>query len=136
MFKCRFGNFYLYKIWAFTVLAGAGIYTFRIGDFSDYFSSVLLVIIFGIMYCISSLIVSEILYKLLSKSRFPNYKVLNYTFIFSLITTNTTYYIFAGVVNKYTITFFIVYNICLIIGFFIFHKKPKTLTLKQNGNEP
>ncbi len=130
IFKGRFGDFYLYKIWTFTVIIGAVLDIIVIGDFSSFFGFVFLLVLFGIIYCIPSLVLSDILYKFLSRSKLTNYKVL---IIFSLITTNVTYYLSyldkMGNLVPGFYSFYKIYNICLIAGFFIFQQKTK---IKKN----
>lgn len=131
IFKGRFGDFYLYKIWTFTVIIGAVLDVIVIGDFSSFFGFVFLTVLFGIIYCIPSLVLSDILYKFLSRSNLVNYKVLIFTIIFSLVTTNATYYLsyvdkMGNLVPGYY-SFYKIYNICLIAGFFIFQQKTKIL---------
>lgn len=70
MFKGRFGNFYLYKVWALIVVFGAILASFA-GWFiissekldSSFFMFIFLQIIYGIVLCIPSLILSEIFTK-------------------------------------------------------------------------
>lgn len=140
LFKGRFGNFYLYRIWIFIVVCGAILYSLI--DFilysstldSHIFTFILLIIIYGIVLCIPSLIFTEILYKFLSKKKLSSQIVFLLVLIISLITTNLTYYLFwsngLGKVPSEFYYFALIYNICLIIGFFIFHKKPETLNFK------
>ncbi len=139
MFKGRFGNFYLYKVWALIVVFGAILASFA-GWFiissekldSSFFMFIFLQIIYGIVLCIPSLILSEIFYKILSKTKLSNQKVFIYTLIISLLTTNLTYFMFFnnGNIEEYFYVFFISYSICLITGFFIFKQKPETLNFK------
>ncbi|MGC4128530.1 MAG: hypothetical protein QM564_03000 [Bergeyella sp.] len=139
IFKGRFGNFYLYKIWAFTVVVGATLYPlidsiqYPISLDSSFFGLILLMIIYGMVLCIPSLIISETFYKILSKSEILNQMIFILILIISLITTNLTYYLFwsaLGNVDSNFYIFSISYNICLITGFFIFKQKPETLNFK------
>jgi hypothetical protein len=138
MFKGRFGNFYLYKIWGFTVVFGAILSSFidSIPDFplfdKDFYSLTLLEIIYGIVLCIPSLIISEIFYKMISKSKLSNQIIFLITLAVSLITTIFTYYRFfsdpfGSIKDNFFYTFSVAYSICLIIGFFIFKRKPEKL---------
>ena len=139
MLKGRFGNFYLYKVGSFTIVLGTILFLLfnhffnnpKPFNFSNYVF-IFLVCIFGISLCmIPSMILSDILYKIMSRSKLSNQKVLLLTITFSLITTNSAYYIFFKNVNgnldNNSYYFLIVYSICLILGFFIFKQKPKIL---------
>jgi len=144
MFKGRFGNFYLYKVWAFTVVSVpilALLITLLSTTKINYFSLQFIfpVLIYGFVFCLPSLITSEIFYKSLSKKKKYHKEIFILTLIFSLITTNLTYFIFYSfminfhwqldVLRPFTI-FCLEYTVCLIAGFFIFKQKPEKLNFK------
>lgn len=131
LFKGRFGNFYLYKIWAFTVLFGSvssailGWLVIAHDNLStEVITFILLQIAYGFFLCIPSLVVIEIFYKIISNSKRTNLFVLLSTMILSLIATNLTYYLFfkTGNLESYFFVFSITYSICLIFGFFFIFK--------------
>jgi len=135
MFKGRFGDFYLYKIWIFTVVFGAVLapavgFLIILGEWNEeFFMFILLQMIYGIVLCIPSLILSDVFYKFLSKSKLTDYELFIYGVVFSLIVTNLTYYVFFnyGNLNEYFKVFSISYSTCLVAGFFIFKQKPENL---------
>lgn len=139
IFKGRFGNFYLYKIWAFTIVVGAILYMFQ--DPTPHFSKsdsdiyffgfiLLIVAIYGIVLGIPSLLISEVFYQYMGESKLSNQQVFILTLLISLITTNLTYFLFFESFMGNRNLFSISYSICLITGFFIFKQTPKTLNFK------
>ncbi len=133
-FKGRFGKFFLYKIWAFTIVCGPVLSTLE--DFmraagarfnDEFFAFILLEIVYGFVLCIPSLLITEIFYKTISKKSLKNTTVFSLTLLIALLLTNLTYYFFLNKplepVDHFYIAFAVSYSICLLLGFFIF--KPK-----------
>ena len=141
MFKGRFGDFYLLKVWALTVFVGSILSTFLSFFFNkgeklneELFVFIFIQIVFGIFLCLPSLVISEIFYKTISKKDLNDNNVFYYTILISLLTTSLTYIIFFGRTDDYSIVFSISYSAILILGFFYFKNSDKhqLTTDKQN----
>lgn len=136
-FSSRFGKLYLVKIWLFTIILGALIlgliaYFDRYGKqiIFDYgfFQYILLVIIFGVVVSIPSLIIAQYFYHFISSRKISNLSVYYLTLIFSLFVTLSTYYLFLGKqsynsVDSGGITFSLIYSFLLSTASIIFQKK-------------
>ena len=124
MFKGRFGDFYLLKVWALTVFVGPILSTFLSFIFfnkgeklnEELFVFIFIQIVFGIFLCLPSLVISEIFYKTISKKDLNDNNVFYYTILISLLTTSLTYIIFFGRTDDYSIVFSISYSAILILG--------------------
>ena len=133
MFKGRFGDFYLLKVWALTVFVGPILSTFLSFIFfnkgeklnEELFVFIFIQIVFGIFLCLPSLVISEIFYKTFSKKDLNDNNVFYYTILISLLTTSLTYIIFFGRTDDYSIVFSISYSAILILGFFYFKNPDK-----------
>ena len=142
MFKGRFGDFYLLKVWASTVFVGPILSTFLSFIFfnkgeklnEELFVFIFIQIVFGIFLCLPSLVISEIFYKTISKKDLNDNNVFYYTILISLLTTSLTYIIFFGRTDDYSIVFSISYSAILILGFFYFKNSDnqQLTTDKQN----
>ena len=142
MFKGRFGDFYLLKVWALTVFVGPILSTFLSFIFfnkgeklnEELFVFIFIQIVFGIFLCLPSLVISEIFYKTISKKDLNDNNVFYYTILISLLTTSLTYIIFFGRTDDYSIVFSISYSAILILGFFYFKNSDnhQLTTDKQN----
>lgn len=142
MFKGRFGDFYLVKVWALTVFVGPFLSTllslklFNKGEKIDeqFFVFIFLEIVYGLFLSFPSLIISDALYKVLTKSKLKDKNLFYLIILLSLITTLLTYYFFLEKLNKFLIIFSLSYSAILIFGFFYFksNKKHQLTTDKQN----
>lgn len=134
MYKGRFGDYYIAKIWLFVVIISPFFYTLVFlcndgkFDFNDYILFVTLSIIYGFVVAIPSYIIIEILYRILSKIKIPNRNVFSVVSVLSLITTNISYYLFFGK-NMFSkevkiggIPFMLIYSLFLMIGLLFFRK--------------
>lgn len=138
-FDGRFGRFFLYKVWLLTVIVGPILSTLR--DFfqssgarinDEFFMFILIEMVFGLVLCIPSLMISELTYKIMSKKPVSDNSVFIITLFISLVTTIITYYLFlnypANFIDPFFYAFAGSYSICLIAGFFLFKKKPLIFT--------
>ena len=98
MFKGRFGDFYLAKVWAFILIIGSIIFPFlhfELKGDSKFMIGIVEFIFFeiflGFFISIPSLLISNIIYIISSRYRFSNVKVLIITFLISFVTTLSTY---------------------------------------------
>lgn len=98
MFKGRFGDFYLAKVWAFILIIGSIIFPFlhfELKGDSKFMIGIIEFIFFeiflGFLISIPSLLISNIIYIISSRYRFSNIKVLIITFLISFVTTLSTY---------------------------------------------
>ena len=142
MFKGRFGDFYLIKVWALTVFLGPILSTFLsfiLFNKGEKFNEELLVFIFlhvffGIGLCMPSLVISEIFYLTISKTKIKDFQVFYLTILISLLTTIFTYFTFLEKIDDFFIIFSISYSAILILGFFYFKNSDKhqLTTDKQN----
>lgn len=134
MYKGRFGDYYIAKIWLFVVIISPCFYTLVFlcndgkFDFNDYILFVTLSIIYGFVVAIPSYIIIEILYRILSKIKISNRNVFSIVSVLSLITTNISYYLFFGK-NMFSkevkiggIPFMLIYSLFLMIGLLFFRK--------------
>ena len=142
MFKGRFGDFYLLKVWALTVFLGPILSTFlsfilfnKVEKLNEeLFVFIFIQIVFGIFLCLPSLVISEIFYKTISKKDLNDNNVFYYTILISLLTTSLTYIIFFGRTDDYSIVFSISYSAILILGFFYFKNSDKHQLTTDNQN--
>ena len=142
MFKGRFGDFYLIKVWALTVFLGPILSTFlsfilfnkgeKLNE--ELFVFIFIQIVFGIFLCLPSLVISEIFYKTFSKKDLNDNNVFYYTILISLLTTSLTYIIFFGRTDDYSIVFSISYSAILILGFFYFKNSDNHQLTTDNQN--
>ena len=139
--KGRFGDAYLLKTWGLTVLLGpilasfAGIViTKNLNLNEELFVFIYIQILFGFVLCIPSFLISEFLYKFLSKSKLSNEELFSIVLVTSLFTTLLTYYIFFGRSDDYMIIFSIVYSSVLIFGLYYFKKTFNFNPENKNNN--
>lgn len=135
-FNGRFGSFYLIKIWAFTVLIGPILAGFlglilipdSLNQLSfETISSIILEIVYGFVLSLPSLIISEISYMSLSKTKLQNSGILIVLILISLLTTNLTYCWLLNNANEkgYLYIFSISYSLVMISSFLYFYRKVK-----------
>ena len=142
MFKGRFGNFYLIKVWALTVFLGPILSTFLsfiLFNKGEKFNEELLVFIFlqvsfGIGLCMPSLVISEIFYLTISKTKIKDFQVFYLTILISLLTTIFTYFTFLEKIDDFFIIFSISYSAILILGFFYFKNSDNHQLTTDNQN--
>ena len=142
MFKGRFGDFYLLKVWALTVFVGPILSTFLSFIFfnkGEKFNEELLVFIFlqvsfGIGLCMPSLVISEIFYLTISKTKIKDFQVFYLTILISLLTTIFTYFTFLEKIDDFFIIFSISYSAILILGFFYFKNSDNHQLTTDNQN--
>ena len=141
MFKGRFGDFYLLKVWALTVFVGPILSTFLSFFFNkgeklneELFVFIFIQIVFGIFLCLPSLVISEIFYKTISKKDLNDNNVFYYTILISLLTTSLSYIIFFGRTDDYSIVFSISNSAILILGFFYFKNSDNHQLTTDNQN--
>ncbi len=139
--KGRFGDAYLLKTWGLTVLLGpilasfAGVLiTKNLNLNEELFVFIYMQILFGFVLCIPSFLISEFLYKFLSKSKLSNKELFSIVLVTSLFTTLLTYYIFFGRSDDYMIIFSIVYSSVLIFGLYYFKKTFNFNPENKNNN--
>ena len=126
----RFGDAYLLKIWGFTVFLGpiiSSLLTFIVFNKNakidqEFFFFIYIQIFVGLFLSIPSFLISEFVYKFLSKSNLSNREVFTYILIISLLSTLLTYLLFFGNADDYLIIFSSTYSIILIFGLFYFKK--------------
>ena len=142
MFKGRFGDFYLIKVWALTVFLGpilSTILSFILFNKGEKFNEELLVFIFlqvsfGIGLCMPSLVISEIFYLTISKTKIKDFQVFYLTILISLLTTIFTYFTFLEKIDDFFIIFSISYSAILILGFFYFKNSDNHQLTTDNQN--
>ncbi len=142
MFKGRFGDFYLIKVWALTVFLGPILSTFLsfiLFNKGEKFNEELLVFIFlqvsfGIGLCMPSLVISEIFYLTISKTKIKDFQVFYLTILISLLTTIFTYFTFLEKIDDFFIIFSISYSAILILGFFYFKNSDNHQLTTDNQN--
>ena len=142
MFKGRFGDFYLIKVWALTVFLGPILSTFLsfiLFNKGEKFNEELLVFIFlqvsfGIGLCMPSLVISEIFYLTISKTKIKDFQVFYLTILISLLTTIFTYFTFLEKIDDFLIIFSISYSAILILGFFYFKNSDNHQLTTDNQN--
>ena len=142
MFKGRFGDFYLNKVWALTVFLGPILSTFLsfiLFNKGEKFNEELLVFIFlqvsfGIGLCMPSLVISEIFYLTISKTKIKDFQVFYLTILISLLTTIFTYFTFLEKIDDFFIIFSISYSAILILGFFYFKNSDNHQLTTDNQN--
>jgi len=142
MFKGRFGDFYLIKVWALTVFLGPILSTFLsfiLFNKGEKFNEELLVFIFlqvsfGIGLCMPSLVISEIFYLTISKTKIKDFQVFYLTILISLLTTIFTYFTFLEKIDDFFIIFSISYSAILILGFFYFKNSDNQQLTTDNQN--
>lgn len=142
MFKGRFGDFYLLKVWALTVFLGPILSTFLsfiLFNKGEKFNEELLVFIFlqisfGIGLCMPSLVISEIFYLTISKTKIKDFQVFYLTILISLLTTIFTYFTFLEKIDDFFIIFSISYSAILILGFFYFKNSDNQQLTTDNQN--
>ena len=142
MFKGRFGDFYLIKFWALTVFLGPILSTFLsfiLFNKGEKFNEELLVFIFlqvsfGIGLCMPSLVISEIFYLTISKTKIKDFQVFYLTILISLLTTIFTYFTFLEKIDDFFIIFSISYSAILILGFFYFKNSDNQQLTTDNQN--
>ncbi len=147
MFKGRFGDFYLVKVWAFILIIGSIIFPFlhfELKGDSKFIIGIIEFIFFeiflGFFISIPSLLISNIIYIISSRYRFSNVKVLIITLLISFVTTLSTYiYLFNLSFSNYKtnnggLVFCILFSLLLLIGLVIFRNSDKhqITTDKQN----
>lgn len=147
MFKGRFGDFYLVKVWAFILIIGSIIFPFlhfELKGDSKFMIGIVEFIFFeiflGFFISIPSLLISNIIYIISSRYRFSNVKVLIITFLISFVTTLSTYiYLFNLSFSNYKtnnggLIFCILFSLLLLIGLVIFKNSDnrQLTTDKQN----
>lgn len=142
MYKGRFGEYYIAKVWLFVVIISPCFYTliFLFDDvkfgLNDSTLFIILSIIYGFAVAIPSYIITEIVYRIVSKMKISNRNVLFTVSILSLITTNISYYLFFGK-NMFSkeakiggIPFMLTYSLFLMTGLLFFKKNLNSEKLK------
>ncbi len=147
MFKGRFGDFYLVKVWAFILIIGSIIFPFlhfELKGDSKFIIGIVEFIFFeiflGFFISIPSLLTSNIIYIISSRYRFSNVKVLIITFLISFVTTLSTYiYLFNLSFSNYKtnnggLIFCILFSLLLLIGLVIFKNSDNHQLTTDNQN--
>ena len=147
MFKGRFGDFYLVKVWAFILIIGSIIFPFlhfELKGDSKFMIGIVEFIFFeiflGFFISIPSLLISNIIYIISSRYRFSNVKVLIITFLISFVTTLSTYiYLFNLSFSNYKtnnggLIFCILFSLLLLIGLVIFKNSDNHQLTTDNQN--
>ena len=147
MFKGRFGDFYLIKVWIFILVIGSIIFPFlhfKLKSESKLMIGIIEFIFFeiflGFFISIPSLLISNIFYIIMSKQKFSDIKVFVITFLISFVTTLSTYvYLFNLSFSNYKtnnggLIFCILFSLLLLIGLVIFKNSDnqQLTTNKQN----
>ena len=147
MFKGRFGDFYLAKVWAFILIIGSIIFPFlhfELKGDSKFMIGIIEFIFFeiflGFFISIPSLLISNIFYIIMSKQKFSDIKVFVITFLISFITTLSTYiYLFNLNFSNYKtnnggLIFCILFSLLLLIGLVIFKNSDNQQLTTDNQN--